>query len=96
VSWPEPVRKAAGHQLRDVQNGEFPDGAKRLRNAGPGAIQLTCRGYRVGLTIEIEPDVWVVHAFKKDAREGRETRKRHIRLIEQRVNELVARNLRRH
>lgn len=95
-TWPAPAQKDLGHQMRDVQNGEFPERAKWLTTVGSGVIQLKTNGYRTIVCVAIEDEVWAVHAFKKDSAESSETRKRHIDLAKQRVNELMSKLNRRH
>jgi phage-related protein len=88
-SWPEDVRKGIGHQLRDVQCGACPAGAKWWKGAGDGVLQLKEKGYRTIVAVAIGELVWVVHVFEKDSASGRrKTRKQHKELVRQRVAEL--------
>jgi len=91
LGWPTTNQKDIGHLMRDVQNGEFPAGAKWFHGVGPGVIQLKSGAYRTIVTIEFDDIVWVIHAFTKDAAKGRQTRKQHTDLVKQRVRELVSR-----
>jgi phage-related protein len=87
-SWPEPVRKDLGHQMRDVQSGAFPPAAKWLTGVSPQAMQLKSKGYRAIVAVSIGDSIWVVHAFEKDSLRGKTTRKHHIQIVRQRLAEL--------
>jgi phage-related protein len=71
-----------GRQIRGVQNGEFPKGAKWW---SPGVMQLKEKSARTILTVEFAGEVWVVHAFDKDSQA---TRKQHKDLVKSRLKVL--------
>lgn len=68
--------------MRDVQNGEFPKGAKWLSHK---VMQLKEKGARVILTVEFKDQIWVVHVFDKDSQA---TRKQHKDLVKTRLKTL--------
>lgn len=91
-AWPEQVKKGLGHQMRDVQHGDFPQSAKWWNDVGPGVIQLKEKGYRTIVTVAFDDAVWVVHAFEKDSARGKATRKRHKDIVRERVADLERRH----
>ena len=95
-SWPERAKKDLGDQMRELQSGGMPVRAKWLADVGEGVIQCKTNGYRTIVTIAIDDEVWVVHAFKKDSAKGNKSRKHEMDLAKQRVNELLARRRTRH
>lgn len=95
-SWPDRAKKDLGDQMREIQAGGMPARAKRLPDVGKGAIQCKTNGYRTIVTVAIDDEVWIVHAFKKDAARGNKTRKHEMDLAKQRVEALLAKHATRH
>ena len=90
-NWGEDVRIDLGRQIRDVQSGGFPAGAKWWKDVAPGVIQLKSKGFRTIITIAVEDVVVVVHAFEKDSAKGSGTRKQHKEIVRRRVSDLLER-----
>lgn len=95
-SWPDRVKKDLGDQMRELQSGGMPVRGKRLPDIGEGVIQCKTDGYRTIVTVAIEQEVWIVHAFKKDSARGKKTRKHEMDLAKQRVGLLLAERRTRH
>lgn len=75
-----------------VAEGGHPDIAKPLTGLGSGVLELALRfrgdAFRVVYAVQIDRDVWVVHAFQKKSKRGIETPRREIDLIRERVKRL--------
>jgi phage-related protein len=75
VTFPEKARRAAGYNLRLVQDGGMPDDWKVLDTVGPGVFELRVRTdppagaeYRVLYVARFEEAVYVLHGFEKKTR----------------------------
>jgi phage-related protein len=75
--------------LTIVAEGGFPDIAKPLKGFGPGILELALKfrsdAYRVVYAVQIDDDVWVLHAFQKKSKTGIKTPKSEIDLITERL-----------
>jgi phage-related protein len=73
VDFPEPARRAAGHNLGRVQNGIEPEDWKPMESIGAGVyeIRVTTIGggcsiqHRVFYVAKFDEAVYVLHAFEK-------------------------------
>jgi phage-related protein len=78
--------------LRIAACGEKADKAKPMKGLGTGVfeIALAYRGnaYRAVYAVQIDEDIWVVHAFHKKSTQGIKTPKREIDLIRARLKRL--------
>ena len=103
VSWIKAARRdfetfpqAARDELLDaltvVAQGGTPGIAKPLKGLGSGVLELALRhrgdAYRVVYVVQIDVDVWVVHAFQKKSRSGIKTPKVEVELIARRLRQL--------
>lgn len=92
---PVEVKASFGYRLRQVQNGEPPLDMKPLTQFGKGVYELRERfsgnAYRVVYVVNLEKAVYVLHAFMKKSKTGREIPKPDRNLIESRLKE--ARNM---
>ena len=78
--------------LTVAAEGRKADIAKPLRGFGSGMFEvaLAWRGdaYRAVYAVQIDEDVWVVHAFQKKSKTGIKTPKPELDLIRQRLQRL--------
>jgi hypothetical protein len=96
TSWPEPVKKAIGGNLRVLQHGEKPAShCKTLQDFAIPLLELWHRsGQRVICTTEygsLTSRIHVLDAFIKDSGEGKKMRKSDQERIERRAKQLQAR-----
>ncbi len=70
-NFPEETRRAAGFELRAVQDGLKPSNWKPMRAVGPGVNEIRIRvlgEWRVIYVAKFEKAVYVLHAFQKKTR----------------------------
>ena len=98
TAFPEPVQKDMGVALFLVQLGETPPQAKPWKGLGAGVFEIVedHRGdtYRAVYAVRIADRVHVLHAFQKKSKSGIKTPLSDIRLIEQRLQGVLARHAR--
>ncbi len=75
-----------------MAEGGKPDIAKPLHGMGSGVfeIALPFRGdaFRVVYAVQLDQDIWVVHAFQKKSKQGIKTPKPEVDLIRDRLKRL--------
>ena len=90
--FPEGARSICLAALTIAAEGGKPDIAKPLHGMGSGVfeIALPFRGdaFRVVYAVQLDQDIWVVHAFQKKSTQGIKTPKREIDLIRDRLKRL--------
>ena len=90
--FPEGARSICLAALTIVAEGGKPDIAKPLHGMGSGVfeIALPFRGdaFRVVYAVQLDQDIWVVHAFQKKSKQGIKTPKREMDLIRDRLKRL--------
>ncbi|HRO09997.1 MAG TPA: type II toxin-antitoxin system RelE/ParE family toxin [Amaricoccus sp.] len=106
VSWIKAARKdfddfPQGAQLQMARaltilaEGQMPDIAKPLTGFGSGVMELALKhrgdAYRVVYALQIDEDIWVLHAFQKKSKAGIKTPKAEIDLIHERLKRLKER-----
>lgn len=68
-AFPLPVRREAGHQLDQVQNGQEPDDWKPMSTVGQGVKKIRIRdapgAFRVIHVARFAEAVYVLHCFQK-------------------------------
>jgi phage-related protein len=78
--------------LTILAEGRMPDIAKHLAGFGPGVMELALRyrgdAFRVVYALQIDDDIWVVHAFQKKSKSGFKTPRQEIDLIHERLRRL--------
>jgi phage-related protein len=87
---PKDVRRSFGVALWAVQVGETPPIAKPLRGfGGAGVLELVeddaAGTYRAIYTVRYETAIYVLHVFQKKSKRGRQTPKRDMELVEERL-----------
>jgi phage-related protein len=90
--FPEPVRDHIGYALYVAQCGGKHRDAKPLRGFGGAAVLETVKDFRGDTfrgvyTLRFAGAVYVLHAFQKKSKTGRETPAREMELIRQRLHE---------
>jgi phage-related protein len=90
--FPEGAQDEIMNALTVAAEGRKADIAKPLKGFGPGMFEvaLAWRGdaYRAVYAVQIDEDVWVVHAFQKKSMTGIKTPKPELDLIRQRLQRL--------
>jgi phage-related protein len=90
--FPEPVQDRMGYALYVAQRGGKHRDAKALTGfGGAGVLEIIedYRGdtFRAIYTLRYAGAVYVLHAFQKKSKSGRETPRREMELIQQRLRE---------
>lgn len=90
--FPESAQIKIRSALTVIAEGRLPDHAKPLKGLGSGVFEITLRyhtdAYRVVYAVQIENDIWVIHAFKKKSKTGIKTPKQEIEIIQNRMKKL--------
>ena len=91
-AFPDPVQDHMGYAIYVAQRGGKHSDAKVLAGfGGAGVLEVVkdFRGdtFRAVYTLRYAGAVYVVHVFQKKSKTGRETPRRDIELIEQRLRE---------
>jgi phage-related protein len=67
----------------------MPDIAKPLAGLGSGVMELALKhrgdAFRVVYALQIDADIWVIHAFQKKSKSGIKTPKQEIELVQARL-----------
>lgn len=90
--FPEGAQIEMARALTILAEGRMPDIAKPLKGFGSGVMELALRhrgdAFRVVYALQIDDDIWVIHAFQKKSKSGIKTPKQEIDLIHQRLKRL--------
>jgi phage-related protein len=91
-AFPDPVQDHMGYALYVAQRGGKHRDAKTLTGfGGAGVVEIIkdYRGdtFRVVYTLRYAGAVYMLHAFQKKSTRGRETPKRNMELVKQRLRE---------
>ena len=93
-AFPAGVQTRAAEALTAVADGATPDLAKPLVGLGAGVWELAIRergdAYRVVYGLQIDEDIWVIHAFQKKSKSGIATPRAEIDLVRTRIKRLKA------
>lgn len=90
-AFPEDVRTDVGFALWVAQRGDRPAQAKPLKGIVPGSgvLEIVERhdgdAYRVVYTVRFKDAVYVLHAFQKKSKRGKQTPKHEVDVIRERV-----------
>lgn len=86
------AQRQIARALEIAAHGERADIAKPMQGLGSGIFEvaLTYRSnaYRVVYVLQLDEDIWVVHAFQKKSTTGIRTPKQEIDLIRKRIKRL--------
>ena len=89
-AFPEEVRRVIGVALRQAQEGGKAHAAKPLRGFGGASVLEILEDfdgdtYRAVYTVRFADAIYVLHAFQKKSKRGRETPKQELDLIQRRL-----------
>ena len=91
-AFPQGARDALLDALAVAGGGGTPGIAKPLKGFGSGMLELALRhrgeAYRVVYAVQIDADIWVLHAFQKKSKTSIKTPKAEIDLIHARLKRL--------
>lgn len=91
-NFPGGVQDEALTALTIVAEGGKPDNAKPLTGLGSGVLEIVLKDrsgtYRVVYALQIDADIWVIHAFQKKSTQGIKTPLHEINLIKERIKRL--------
>ena len=72
--FPQGAQIEMARALTILAEGRMPDIAKPLTGLGSGVMELALRhrgdAFRVVYALQIDDDIWVIHAFQKKSRSG--------------------------
>jgi len=92
LKFPAKVRHQIETALNMARQGEKADSAKPLSIFGSGVFEIALKyrsdAYRAVYALKIGRDVWVIHAFQKKSKKGKETPKPEYELITARIKTL--------
>jgi phage-related protein len=75
--------------LRVGAQGEKADIAKPMKRLGAGVFEIAARhrgdAFRTVYAVQLDEDVWVLHAFGKKSKTGIKTPRHEIDLIRERI-----------
>jgi phage-related protein len=90
--FPQGAQVEMARALTAVAEGGFPDIAKPMKGFGSGIYELALKfrtdAYRVVYAVQIDDDIWVLHAFQKKSKSGIKTPKAEIDLVTERLKRL--------
>jgi phage-related protein len=90
--FPEGAQLEMARALTILAEGQMPDTAKPLTGFGSGVMELALKhrgdAFRVVYALQIDDDIWVLHAFQKKSKTGIKTPKAEIDLIHERLKRL--------
>jgi phage-related protein len=89
--FPEGAQKLIGDELQLIQFGGIPEDTKPFKGVGSGVFEIAIRydsaAYRTVLAVQLGKKIYVLHAFQKKSKKGRETPQQDVDLIKQRYKE---------
>jgi len=81
--------------LRIAARGEKADTAKPMKGLGAGVFEIAVRhrgdAFRAVYALQLDEDIWVLHAFGKKSKTGIKTPWREIDLIRERIKRVKER-----
>ncbi len=91
-AFPQGAQIGMARALTILAEGQMPDIAKPLAGFGAGVMELALRyrgdAFRVVYALQIDDDIWVIHAFQKKSKSGIKTPKHDIDQIHARLKRL--------
>jgi phage-related protein len=89
ATFPSPVQDRIMFALRVAAEGEKADSAKPMKGIGAGVFEIAVRhrsdAYRTVYAVQLDEDIWVLHAFRKKSKTGIKTPKHEIDVIRKRI-----------
>jgi phage-related protein len=91
-TFPEGARSICLAALTIAAEGGMADIAKPLHGLGSGVLEIALPflgdAFRVVYALQLDKEIWVVHAFQKKSTRGVKTQRREIDLIRDRLKRL--------
>jgi phage-related protein len=79
--------------LRIAAQGEKADAAKPMKGLGAGVFEIAVRhrgdAFRTVYAVQLDEDIWVLHAFQKKSKSGVKTPRHEIDLIRERIKRIM-------
>ena len=90
--FPSDVKDVMGYALFEAQNGDKHRNAKPLKGFGGASVlevvdDFDGDTFRAVYTVKFADAVYVLHAFQKKSRKGKQTPKQDIELVKNRLRE---------
>lgn len=90
--FPPRARETLLDALTAIAEGGHPSVAKPLTGLGSGVMELALRyrgdAFRVVCILQVDADIWVIHAFQKKSKSGIATPKQDIDVVRERLKRL--------
>jgi phage-related protein len=90
--FPQGAQIEVARALTVLAEGSIPDIAKHLTGLGGGVMELALKhpgdAIRVVYALQIDNDIWIIHAFQKKSKSGIKTPKQEIDLVRGRLRRL--------
>lgn len=90
--FPEGAQREIQRALTVAAEGRKADIAKPMKGLGSGVFEIALAyrsdAYRVVYSVQLNEDIWIIHAFQKKAKTGIKTPKQDIDLIRERIKRL--------
>ena len=90
--FPDEAQEQILTALAVAARGELADIAKPLKGFGPGVYEVALKyktdAYRTVYAVQLDEDIWVVHAFQKKSPKGIKTAQKDVDLIHERIKRL--------
>lgn len=88
-AFPQEVRVSVGYAISEAQSGRKADYAKPLTGIGSGVFEIVSDHdtdtFRAVYAVKLGDEIYILHAFKKKSKSGRETPKPDMELIKTRL-----------
>lgn len=93
--FPQGAQIELARALTILADGQMPDIAKHLVGLGSGVMELALKfrsdAFRIVYALQIDDDIWIVHAFQKKSKSGSKTPRQEIDLVRERLKRLKER-----
>jgi phage-related protein len=90
--FPEAIQDQIMFALGVAAHGEKADPAKPMKGLGSGVFEIALRhrgdAFRAVYAVQLDEDLWVLHAFQKKSKIGIKTPKQDIDLVRERIRRL--------
>lgn len=87
-----PAQQKAARGLTQIAEGDTPEIAKPMTGLGAGVWELAIKergdAFRVIYALQLDDDIWVIHAFQKKSTSGIATPKHETDVVRERIKRL--------
>ena len=91
-AFPLVAQQRAARGLTQIAEGDTPEIAKPMTGLGAGVWELAIKeragAFRVIYALQLDDDIWVVHAFQKKSTSGIATPKHEIDVVKEKIKRL--------